>query len=420
MMDRWFRNRVLGSLGGLRQDSLTVVDEDGSRTFGERGPDRLHGTIAVTSPAVYRRVCLGGSLGAAESYLRREWSADDLVTVLRIFARNADLSDGLERSFARPLNLASRLAHRLRRNNPTGSRRNIRDHYDLGDDLFSLFLDETMTYSCGVFEEPDSTLAEASVAKIDRVCRKLALSPRDHVLEIGSGWGGFAIHAAREYGCRVTTTTISRAQHDAVAGRIARAGLGDRIDLRMQDYRELTGRYSKLVSIEMIEAVGQAYMDTFFGRCSALLAADGQMLLQGIVMPEHRYPAYLRSADFIQSYVFPGSALVSIGSMSRSIGRATDFGIAHVEDLSPHYVLTLRRWRERFMDRLPEVRRLGYDDRFTRLWEFYLAYSEAGFAERCTGVVQVLLNKPACRRDALDAGVDRGREPLHAMSRAAV
>jgi cyclopropane-fatty-acyl-phospholipid synthase len=369
---------------------------------------------------VYRRTCLGGSLGAAEAYLRREWDADDLAAVLRIFARNGDLSDGLEGSLARPLNLSARVAHRLRRNSPGGSRRNIRDHYDLGDELFSLFLDETMTYSCGVFETPSSTLAEASLAKIDRVCRKLELSPHDHLLEIGSGWGALAIHAAREYGCRVTTTTISRAQHNAVAEWIARAGLGDRITLQMKDYRDLTGRYDKLASIEMIEAVGHGHLDTFFDRCSRLLAADGQMLLQGIVMPEHRHPAYLRAVDFIQAYVFPGSALTSIGSMSRSIGRVTDFRIAHVEDLSPHYAVTLRHWRRRFMSRLPEVRRIGYDDRFTRLWEYYLAYAEAGFAERCTGVVQVLLTKPECRRDAIDAGAVRDARSRSAMRWTAV
>jgi cyclopropane-fatty-acyl-phospholipid synthase len=398
MIDLFLRTQIHRRLQALRAGTLTVRNGLDSRTFGGATRPDLRAVIDVRSPGLYRRLATGGALGAAESYLRGEWTADDLTMALRIFAANLDAADGLESRAARALNLGSVLAHRLRRNTRAGSRRNIHDHYDLGNDLFALFLDDTMTYSCGIFELPDATMREASVAKLDAVCRKLELSPRDHVLEIGTGWGSFAIHAAGRYGCRVTTTTISDAQYEVAASRIAAAGVADRVTLLKQDYRELGGTYGKLVSIEMIEAVGPQYLDAYFESCSRLLRPDGQMLLQGIVMPEHRYAGYLRSADFIQRYVFPGSALVSIGAISASLGRASDFSINHVEDLAPHYAATLRRWRDRFMGRLDEVRALGYDERFTRLWEYYLAYCEAGFAERCTGVVQVLLTKPACRR----------------------
>jgi cyclopropane-fatty-acyl-phospholipid synthase len=398
MIDRFVRTQIHRRLEALRAGTLTVRDGLESRTFGGEARTDLRAVIDVRSPKLYRRLATGGALGAAESYLRGEWTADDLPMALRVFAANLDAADGLESRAARALNLGAVLAHRLRRNTRAGSRRNIHDHYDLGNDFFALFLDDTMTYSCGLFERTDATMEEASVAKLDAVCRKLELSPRDHVLETGTGWGSFAIHAASRYGCRVTTTTISDAQHEVAISRIAAAGLSGRVTLLKQDYRALDGAFDKLVSIEMIEAVGPEYLDVYFQACSRLLRPDGQMLLQGIVMPEHRYAAYRRSADFIQRYVFPGSALVSIGAISGAIGRTSDFSFAHVEDLAPHYAATLRRWRERFMGRLDEVRALGYDERFIRLWEYYLAYCEAGFAERCTGVVQVLLTKPACRR----------------------
>jgi cyclopropane-fatty-acyl-phospholipid synthase len=398
MIDRLVRAQVLKRLGAIRAGRLRVTEGRDVWTFGGESRRDLEAVVRVRSPRLYRRLASGGALGAAESYLLREWDADDLVAALRIFAANLDAADGLESARTRLLTLPSVIGHRLRRNSRRGSRRNIRDHYDLGNDLFALFLDDTMTYSCGVFERPDAAMRDASQAKLDLVCRKLELSPADHVIEIGTGWGSFALHAARHYGCRVTTTTISHAQHTVAAERIAAAGLADRVTLLERDYRDLDGSYSKLVSIEMIEAVGPQYLDDYFRACSRLLRPDGQMLLQGIVMPEHRYGPYLKSADFIQQYVFPGSALVSIGAMAGALGRTTDFSIAHVEDLAPHYAATLRAWRTRFMGRLPEVRALGYDDRFVRLWEYYLAYCEAGFAERCTGVVQMLLTKPACRR----------------------
>ncbi len=381
-------------LSELRHGRLTVSDGDHRQTFGGDGRPDLTATITMASAAAYRRLVLGGSLGGAEAYLRGEWTADDLPAVLRILAANLDAADRFDSLPTRLLNLPSTIAHRLRRNSRRGSRRNIHDHYDLGNDLFALFLDETMTYSCGVFEREDASLHEASIAKLDLVCRKLALDVDHRVLEIGGGWGSFALHAARHYGCRVTTTTVSRAQFDVTTARVAAAGLADRITVLLEDYRDLRGTFDRLVSIEMIEAVGARYLPRYFAACAARLAPGGQMLLQGIVLPEHRYRGYLRSADFVQRYIFPGGALTSLGAIAQAIGAGTDLSVLHVEDLSPHYARTLRLWREAFLTRRDDALRLGYDERFVRLWDFYLAYCEAGFAEHCTGVVQMLLTRP--------------------------
>jgi len=258
-----------------------------------------------------------------------------------------------------------------------------------------------MTYSSGIFEHSSATLHEASVAKLDRICRKLQLSPRDRVLEIGTGWGSFAMHAASRYGCRVTTTTISREQHALAARRIREAGLGDRVELLLADYRTLEGRFDKLVSIEMIEAVGHEYLPGYFAKCASLLDDDGRMLVQAITMPDQRYGQYLKSSDFIRRYVFPGSCVPSIGTMIGAMSAASDLKPVHLEDIGPHYAKTLRCWLENFLARADDVRALGYSDRFVRMWEYYLCYCEAGFAERYLGDVQMLLHKPKCRAEPL-------------------
>jgi cyclopropane-fatty-acyl-phospholipid synthase len=311
------------------------------------------------------------------------------------------VSTNLERGPARLLSPLHRIAHLLRRNTASGSRRNISAHYDLGNDFFSLFLDETMAYSCAIFSRADSSLYEASVTKFDRICRKLELTADDHVLEIGSGWGGFAIHAAQRYGCRVTTTTISPRQHEFTRRQVEAAGLGERVTVLCEDYRALTGSYDKLVSIEMIEAVGHEYFDTYFRVCSDRLKPDGMMLLQAIVIPDQRYDRYRRSADFIQRYIFPGGCLPSIGAICRSLGRATDLRLFHLEDITPHYAETLAQWRQRFGANLDRIGKLGFSEDFLRTWEFYFCYCEGGFRERVIGDVQVLLTKPACRRAAI-------------------
>jgi cyclopropane-fatty-acyl-phospholipid synthase len=390
----WWAAIARRALAGLSCGRLTLIDGSRRDTFGGVGRADLSATVTIVSPSAYRRLALGGSLGGAEAYLRGEWIVDDLPALLRILAANLDAADGFESLVARVLNLPSTLAHRLRPNSRSGSRRNIRDHYDLGNDLFALFLDETMTYSCGVFEREDGSLRDASVAKLDLVCRKLALDADHRVLEIGGGWGSFALHAAGHYGCHVTTTTVSRAQFEMATARIAAAGLTDRVTVLLQDYRDVRGTFDRLVSIEMIEAVGARYLPRYFAACASRLAPGGQMLLQGIVLPEYRYRGYLRTADFVQRHVFPGGALTSLGAIAQAIGAGTDLSVLHVEDLSPHYARTLRLWRQAFLDRRDDARRLGYDERFVRLWEFYLAYCEAGFAEHCTGVVQMLLTRP--------------------------
>jgi cyclopropane-fatty-acyl-phospholipid synthase len=409
-VDLW-RAVARRGLAALRHGRLTIVEGGRVETFGGDGRADLAATVTVHDAAAWRRLVLGGSMGGAEAYLRGEWTADDLPAALRLLAANMEAADRFDAWIARLVNVPAVAAHRLRRNSRRGSRRNIRDHYDLGNAFFELFLDDTLTYSCGVFEQPDASLREASVAKLDLVCRKLALDAHHRVLEIGGGWGSFALHAAGRYGCHVTTTTVSRAQFDVARARVAAAGLEDRITVLLADYRDLTGTFDRLVSIEMVEAVGVGYLPRFFATCASRLAPGGQMLLQGIVLPEYRYRTYVRTVDFIQRYVFPGGALTSLGAIAQALGARTDLSVLHVEDLSPHYARTLRCWREAFLARRAEVLRLGYDDRFVRLWDFYLAYCEAGFAERCTGVVQMLLTRPARHAasawDGLTAHVSR-------------
>ena len=280
----------------------------------------------------------------------------------------------------------------------SGSRRNIAAHYDLGNEFFELFLDPTLTYSSGIFETPEATMEEASIAKYERLCQKLRIGPDDHVLEIGTGWGGFALHAAGRYGCRVTTTTISRRQYELASKRVDEAGLADRIEVLLEDYRDLSGSYDKLVSIEMIEAVGHEQLDTFFGVCGERLKPDGVMALQAITVPDKDFEAHARSVDFIKRYIFPGGELVSVGSVNAAASRATDLRLTHLEDLTPHYAETLRRWRTRMFQNLPRMRALGLDDRFLRMWEFYLCYCEGGFEERSIGLVQAVLEKSGARR----------------------
>lgn len=397
-LERTLRQLVWRRLENLNHGRLTIDEGDQRREFGRFGPDSLAASIKIRDPRFYRHLVINGSLGAAEAYLRGYWTCSDLVGLVRIFCRNAAVSAGLERGPARLLRPFTRIGHWLRRNTLPGSRRNIAAHYDLGNEFFALFLDETMAYSCAVFPQADSSLHEASIAKFDRICQKLALTADDHVLEIGTGWGGFALHAARRYGCRVTTTTISRKQYEYSRRQVAAAGLGERITVLGDDYRTLTGTFDKLVSIEMIEAVGHQFFDTFFHACSQRLKPEGMMLLQAIVIPEQRYDRYRRSVDFIQKYVFPGGCLPSVGAICHSLGRATDFQLTHLEDITPHYAQTLSLWRERFFANIDQVRGQGFSEEFIRTWEFYFCYCEGAFRERAIGDVQILLARPASRR----------------------
>ncbi len=396
-LDRVCRKVVLRRLERLQGGRVVIADNTGTEIVGSGEPVV---TVRVDDPRFYRRVVFGGSLGAADAWIRGLWSCDSLVELLRIFCRNLDVADSVEGGAARVGSAVAGAMHALRRNNRAGSRRNIVAHYDLGNDFFALMLDDTMTYSSGIFPRPDSTMREASVEKLDRVCRKLKLGPHDRVLEIGTGWGSFAIHAAGNYGCRVTTTTISRRQHELATTRIQEAGLQDRVELLLEDYRDLCGTYDRIASIEMIEAVGHRYLDGYFGACSRLLSADGLMVLQAITVPDQRWAQYRRSVDFIQRYVFPGSCLPSLGAMVGSLARATDLRVIGQEDITPHYVTTLQRWRQRFLENIAEVSRLGYPDELLRLWDFYLCYCEAGFAQRTIADVQLVLAKPGYRGEA--------------------
>lgn len=389
------RRAVFSNLRKLERGAITVIEGNDRHVFGREGG--LAATIMVHDPAFYTDMAFGGSIGAGEAFMAGFWSADDLTTLVRIIVLNRKVLLDMEGGLSKITAPVHRFFHALRRNTRNGSRRNITAHYDLGNDFYSLWLDDTMTYSCNIFERADSTLDEAVIAKYDRICRKLALKPDDHLLEIGTGWGGFAIHAARNYGCRVTTTTISRQQHDWARERIAEAGVSDSVRLLFEDYRDLKGRFDKLVSIEMIEAVGHQFLDTYFSTCSGLLKDDGMMALQAITITDQVYDAHVRSPDFIIHYIFPGGFIPSINALIRSVAKATDLKLFHLEDITPHYARTLRCWRDRFFANIDAVRKLGYPETFIRMWEYYLCYCEAGFRERYIGDAQMIFIKPGTR-----------------------
>lgn len=390
------RRTVLALLRrSVRTGRLTLVEPDGTRhAFGRGAPEA---TVVVRDPRAFRMTLLGGSRGMAEAHRDGLWDSPDLTAVIRVAARNVAGLDALRRRLTPLREPFQRGRAAFRRNTPRRARQDIEAHYDLGNDLFALFLDPTMMYSSAVFDRPHMTLEEASVAKLDMICDKLAIGPDDHVLEIGTGWGGFAVHAARTRGCRVTTTTISREQRDHAVERVRAAGLEDRVTVIMEDYRDLRGTYNKLVSIEMIEAVGWKDFDTFFRVCSERLADDGSMLLQAIVMDDRAYAVERASKSFIRTLIFPNGCLPSREVIARCVARSTDLHTTHLEDLTPHYAETLRRWGLSFEAAETELEALGYDERFRRLWRLYLAYCEAGFAERRIGLIQTVLAKPHWR-----------------------
>jgi cyclopropane-fatty-acyl-phospholipid synthase len=400
-IDKLLRTRLLGQMAMLRDSRLRIIDAMGETVLGTPAQDdaaTLHATVEVYDPAFYRAVAANGSVGAGEAFMDGLWHCDDLVSLMRMLVRNRDLLDAMEQGPARIAGMAMRAWHALRRNTRDGSRKNVAAHYDLGNDFFSLFLDENLMYSSAIYASESDTLEQASTRKLDRICRKLDLQPDDRVVEIGSGWGGFALHAATQFGCRVTTTTISREQYDLARRRVQENGLGERVTVLLEDYRDLQGRFDKLVSIEMIEAIGHQYLQDYFGKVSSLLEPNGMALIQAITIEDHRYEQALRAVDFIKRHVFPGSFIPSVSAMTSALAQSSDLKLFHCEDIGPSYALTLAAWRERFHRRSADVRALGYDERFARMWDFYLAYCESGFRERSTGDVQMLLVKPGCRR----------------------
>lgn len=399
-LDRFLRARLLARLAALRGGELELADETGVARLGAPVQGAPPSRLDVHAPGFYRALAGNGSVGAAESFMDGEWDCSDLVGLVRLLVRNRDLLDAMERGPARIGGWAMQALHALRRNTREGARRNIAAHYDLGNEFFRLFLSEDLMYSSALYAREDDTLEAASRRKLERICERLRLRERDHVVEIGTGWGGFAIHAAREHGCRVTTTTISREQHALARRRVAEAGLQDRVTVLLSDYRDLEGRYDKLVSIEMVEAIGARYLETYFATIGRLLRPGGLALVQAITIEDHRYKQALRTVDFIKRHVFPGSFIPSIAAMLQAKTRASDLALVQMEDFGGSYARTLHAWRQRFLAHREQARAQGYDERFLRMWEFYLAYCEGGFLERAIGVSHLLFAKPGWRSEA--------------------
>ncbi|MDB6086123.1 MAG: mycolic acid cyclopropane synthetase family protein [Gammaproteobacteria bacterium] len=397
--DRLVRRRLIAELSALRHGRLCLQDACGSVQLGEAADIHtdLEIRVEVLDPSFYRSVAANGSVGAGEAWMDGLWRCDNLVGLVQLLIRNRGLLDGMETGLARLGGMGMRLWQALRRNTRTGSRRNIAAHYDLGNEFFGLFLSPDLMYSSALWAAGD-TLESASTRKLERICRKLDLKSTDRVIEIGTGWGGFALYAATHFGCHVTTTTISREQHALASARIAAVGLGDRVTLLLEDYRDLRGHFDKLVSIEMVEAIGAPYLGRYFRQAGALLAPGGLALIQAITIEDHRYAKALKSIDFIKRHVFPGSFIPSINALLEAKTRASDLTLTHLEDFGSSYALTLEAWRQRFLAHLPRVRTQGFDERFIRMWEFYLTYCEGGFRERSIGVAQLLLAKPGNRR----------------------
>lgn len=401
-IDRLSRRLFFALMKYFKMGKLVLIENDQSFQFGQPTKSgSLKATIHVHHPRFYTSTVFGGSIGSAEAYMAGLWSASHLTDVMRLVILNRQVLEKMDKGWSWISDPIYQLYHYFRRNTLKGSKDNIVAHYDLGNDFYKLFLDETLTYSCGIFEHKNCTLEAASLTKYDRICKKLQLNSNDQVIEIGGGWGGFAIHAAKNYGCHVTTTTISDKQYALAEKCIAASGFSHRIKLLCMDYRHLRGKYDKLVSIEMIEAVGHQYLNTFFQTCSRLLKANGMMLLQAITIVDQLFEAHKRSVDFIKRYIFPGSCIPSIHAMMNSIARKTDLKLFHLEDITPHYVRTLAEWRKRFFERIDEVHKMGFSETFIRMWEYYLCYCEGGFAERYIGDVQMLLTKPMCKREPL-------------------
>jgi cyclopropane-fatty-acyl-phospholipid synthase len=401
-MNRWLQTHAkklfFKSLKDLRGGFLELVCPEETYTFGQPEAS-LHAMAVVHDERFFLRALTGADVGIGESYMDGDWTTPDLVSLVRLVVRNLRLFDAQHKAFSGLRALASRVQHRLRANTIAGSRRNVRAHYDLGNEFYGLFLDSRKMYSCAYFLRPDDTLDLAQKQKLDLICRKLRIEPGDRVLEIGCGWGGFATHAARNYGAHVTAVTISQAQHAYVARLITETDLTPgHVQLVLEDYRHLEGRYDKIVSIEMFEAVGFEHYDDFFGACDRLLAPDGSMLLQTITLADQQVPAYRKRVDWIQTYIFPGSELASTSQIVRSLAQRTELALTNAENLGLHYVRTLSLWRERFFRKLEDVRQLGFDERFQRMWDFYLGWCQGAFCERYINVAQLILAKNGTQR----------------------
>ena len=398
-VQQFAKNQVLARLARLQIGQLTIIENGQKTVFGS--DKSMAATVTVHDAHFYGEIAFGGSIGAGEAYMLGYWTSDNLTNVIRMMAANQGVMDALEGGYQWASKPFLKVLHYLNRNTADGSRKNIAAHYDLGNDFFKLWLDPSMMYSSAIFAPLEISLEAASNKKLQVICDKLDLKPTDHVVEIGTGWGGFAIYAAKHYGCKVTSTTISQQQFDEAVVRVNAENLQDKITLLLNDYRDLEGSFDKLVSIEMIEAVGHQFYDTYFKKCASLLKPNGMALIQAITITDQRFEAAKNSVDFIQRYIFPGSNIPSITAMLNSITKASDLKLYDCEDIGPHYATTLNKWRERFLANIDAVRKLGYSEEFIKMWEFYLCYCEGGFAERALGDVHLLLIKPENRRDAI-------------------
>jgi cyclopropane-fatty-acyl-phospholipid synthase len=389
---------MLQHLQRIEFGSLVIEDAGERIALGESEsrPD-IAARIVVHDRSAYRDFVFGGSIGGAEAYMLGKWSSPELVDVVRLFSANIDVLNGMDDRRLVGRRITEKLAHWLNRNNERQARENISRHYDLSNDFFALFLDPSMMYSAAIFPHSGAGLDEAAVHKLKVICDKLELKPEDHLLEIGTGWGGLAVHAAREYGCRVTTTTISKQQFEVARERVREAGLEDRIEVLFEDYRNLRGNFDKLVSVEMIEAVGRDYYHRYFSGCASLLKPDGLMLLQAITVPGQRYDYGQKSVDFIQKYIFPGGSLPSHEAILDTVREHTDMVMVGMHEIGIDYAKTLAAWRQRFLGKLDQVKALGFDDSFIRMWNYYLCYCQGGFQERVIGTAQILLAKPDWR-----------------------
>jgi cyclopropane-fatty-acyl-phospholipid synthase len=403
--DRWFRQILLRKFGNLQSADLRMIDADGQYFLGAIGEGNQQGIeIRVVNPRFYRRVLTAGNLGAAEAWMDGDWTCNDLCGLIRLMTRNLKVADRLNAVWGRARNWWERVRHGLRGNSLKTSRKNIHAHYDLGNAMFSLFLDPTMNYSSAIFRDlpsdgPRESLHRAQLNKMEQICRTLNLQPDDHLLEIGSGWGSLACYAAKHFGCRVTTTTISREQYEWVRKKVELEGLEGKVELLDQDYRKLQGKYDKIVSVEMIEAVGDQYYPVFFEKCQQLLNNNGLLLLQAITIVDQRYKQHLRSVDFICKYIFPGGSLPCISRLVNVAAHSASLRLIQLNDFAPHYAETLRRWREKFWQNIGAIRELGYDEKFVQMWDYYLVYCEAGFDERQINVSHLLFASQKCHYD---------------------
>lgn len=392
-----FRKQLLNSFNKIKIGKINVLERNNNYSFGDKNSD-LKVNVEIFNSNFYYLVGKNGLIGATEAYTLGYWNSDDKVKLIQIIFRNKELMNSIDTLIAIIMKPFDSIIHRFRSNTLIGSKKNILAHYDLSNDFYKLWLDKTMTYSCGFFSSNNTSMEDASKEKLDRLCRKLNLNENDNVLEIGTGWGSFAIHAAKNYGCKITTTTISDNQYNFVKSIIEKENLTKKINLIKIDYRKLSGKYDKIVSIEMIEAVGFNFVQTYFKKVSSLLKETGQFAMQGITYNDQNFDSYIKSVDFIQKYIFPGSCLISINHISEVIKKHTDLSISHLEDITIHYAKTLKIWRNNFLEKKKEIISLGFSEEFINLWEFYLTYCEAGFLERNIGDFQFVFSKSGVKK----------------------